>query len=67
MNERIHAIYKNGVFHPLKPLDLPEESIVEIKIIKILGNASEFIKDSKKFSAELDEDELKRLEKILNE
>lgn len=30
MIENIQAIYKNGVLHPLKPLDLPEDKIVEI-------------------------------------
>jgi predicted DNA-binding antitoxin AbrB/MazE fold protein len=28
MIENIQAIYKNGVLHPLKPLDLPEDEIV---------------------------------------
>lgn len=30
--ENIQAIYKNGVLHPLKPLDLPEDKIVEIDV-----------------------------------
>ena len=32
MNEHIQAIYENGVLRPLAPLDLPEQSIVEIKL-----------------------------------
>lgn len=32
MSESIQAIYKNGVLHPLKPLDLPEDKIVEIDV-----------------------------------
>ena len=32
MIENIQAIYKNGVLHPLKPLDLPEDKIVEIEV-----------------------------------
>ncbi len=32
MIENIQAIYKNGVLHPLKPLDLPEDKIVEIDV-----------------------------------
>lgn len=32
MIENIRAIYKNGVLHPLKPLDLPEDKIVEIEV-----------------------------------
>lgn len=32
MIENIQAIYKNGALHPLKPLDLPEDKIVEIDV-----------------------------------
>ena len=32
MSEHIQAIYENGVLRPLAPLDLPEQSIVEIKL-----------------------------------
>jgi len=64
MKERIHAIYKNGVFRPLKQLNLEEGSIVQIKIINVLEDALEYIG---KDSTELDADELKQLEKILNQ
>lgn len=32
MSEHIQAIYENGVLRPLQPLDLPENSIVEIDV-----------------------------------
>ncbi len=41
MIENIQAIYKNGVFHPLKPLDLPEDKIVEIDVRDLKENEAE--------------------------
>jgi len=38
MIENIQAIYKNGVLHPLKPLDLPEDKIVEIDVRDVSEN-----------------------------
>jgi predicted DNA-binding antitoxin AbrB/MazE fold protein len=32
MSEHIQAIYENGILRPLKPLDLPENSVVEIDV-----------------------------------
>jgi predicted DNA-binding antitoxin AbrB/MazE fold protein len=32
MSEHIRAIYENGVLRPLQPLDLPENSVVEIDV-----------------------------------
>lgn len=32
MSELIQAIYKNGVLHPLKPLDLPEDKVIELEV-----------------------------------
>ena len=32
MNRTIEAIYRNGVLHPLQPLDLPEELRVILDI-----------------------------------
>jgi len=32
MSEHIQAIYENGVLRPLQPLDLPENSVVEIDV-----------------------------------
>lgn len=32
MNEHIQAIYENGILRPLEPLDLPENSVVEIDV-----------------------------------
>ncbi len=67
MSQRIEAIYQKGVFVPLKPLDLPEGSIVEIRIIKILGDADEFVKNIEKDLLELDANELEHLVEELNE
>jgi predicted DNA-binding antitoxin AbrB/MazE fold protein len=32
MSQSIQAIYQNGLLRPLAPLDLPEDSIVEIDV-----------------------------------
>ncbi len=32
MSESIQAIYENGILRPLKPLDLPENKVVEIEM-----------------------------------
>ncbi|HSK70171.1 MAG TPA: antitoxin family protein [Pyrinomonadaceae bacterium] len=50
MIENIQAIYKNGVLHPLKPLDLPEDKIVEIDVRDI----SERDSDKEKWLEEFD-------------
>jgi predicted DNA-binding antitoxin AbrB/MazE fold protein len=65
MGKRIEAIYQNGVLRPLEPLDLPEGSIVKIRILEILGDADEFIKNIEKDLSEIDADELKNLEEGL--
>lgn len=51
MIENVQAIYKNGVLHPLKPLDLPEDKIVEIDVRDI----SETEADKEKWLKEFDE------------
>ena len=51
MTENIQAIYKNGVLHPLKPLDLPEDKIVEIEGRDISENDA----DKEKWLNEFDE------------
>ena len=51
MIENIQAIYKNGVLRPLKPLDLPEDKIVEIDVRDI----SETDADKEKWLKEFDE------------
>ncbi len=38
MSEYIQAVYKNGVLHPLTPLDLPENSVVEIYVRDVVAN-----------------------------
>lgn len=37
MSEHIQAIYENGILRPLAPLDLPENSIVEIDVRDVNG------------------------------
>ncbi len=32
MNDHIQAVYENGILRPLTPLDLPENSVVEIDV-----------------------------------
>lgn len=49
MIENIQAVYKNGVLHPLKPLDLPEDKIVEIEVRDVSENDSEQEKWVKEF------------------
>lgn len=62
MNQSIQAIYENGILRPLQPLKLPEGSIVEIEIIRILGNSADFIKSIEDDLAEFNANEIKHLE-----
>lgn len=32
MSQTIHAIYENGVFRPIEPIDLPERCEVEFEV-----------------------------------
>jgi len=36
MVKTIHAIYENGAFHPVEPVDLPERCEVEVEVRSIL-------------------------------
>ncbi|MCY7348038.1 MAG: antitoxin family protein [Pyrinomonadaceae bacterium] len=38
MSEHIRAIYENGILRPLQPLDLPENSVVEINVRDVSEN-----------------------------
>ena len=51
MIENIQAIYKNGMLHPLQPLDLPEDKIVSIDV----RENSENDIDKEKWLEEFDE------------
>lgn len=51
MIENIQAIYKNGVLHPLKPLDLPEDKIVEIEVRDVSETGEENLKNADKIKA----------------
>ncbi len=51
MIETIQVIYKNGVFRPLQPLDLPEDEIFNIDLRDDSGNDN----DKEKWLAEFDE------------
>lgn len=37
-DDKINVKYENGVFRPKKKLDIPDKSLVTIKLIKIRGN-----------------------------
>jgi predicted DNA-binding antitoxin AbrB/MazE fold protein len=45
MNENIRAIYENGVLRPLRPLNFPEHSEVEIDVREIAENSAETHRD----------------------
>jgi predicted DNA-binding antitoxin AbrB/MazE fold protein len=51
MSEHIQAIYENGVLRPLQPLDLPENSVVEIDVRDVSENDT----DKEKWLKEFDE------------
>jgi predicted DNA-binding antitoxin AbrB/MazE fold protein len=38
MSDHIQAIYENGILRPLQPLDLPENSVVEIDVRDVKEN-----------------------------
>ena len=41
MIQNIQVIYKNGVFRPLQPLNLPEDKILEIDVRDEISNEEE--------------------------
>jgi predicted DNA-binding antitoxin AbrB/MazE fold protein len=51
MNQSIQAIYQNGLLRPLAPLDLPEDSIVEIDVRDVRKNGD----DKEKWLKDFDE------------
>ncbi len=51
MIENIQAIYKKGVLHPLKPLDLPEDKIVEIDVRDVSETNEDISKNDDKIKA----------------
>ncbi len=67
MNQRLKAIHKNGVLHPLEPVNFADGSILEIKIIEIIENSADYIKDIKKDLSELEINELDHLEKEIDD
>ena len=57
MIENIQAIYENGVLRPLVPLDLPEQSIVEIDVRDIAENSAnkeEWLREFEEWMGSLD-------------
>lgn len=50
MTETIQAIFENGILRPLKPLDWPENKIVEIDVRDVPENTGE--KDVNRFKIE---------------
>ena len=67
MSQTIRAVYENGIFRPLQPLDLPEGSIVWIKITEILGDSTDFVKDIEKDLSELKRSEREHPEKEMDD
>ncbi len=51
MSEHIQAIYKNGILRPLTPLDLPENSIVEIDVRDVSENEEKELTNAEKIKA----------------
>ena len=66
MSQTIRAFYENGIFRLLQPLDLPEGSIVWIKITEILGDSADFVKDIEKDLSELKRSEREQPEKEMD-
>jgi predicted DNA-binding antitoxin AbrB/MazE fold protein len=52
MSHSIQAIFQNGMLRPLAPLDLPENSIVEIDVKDV---ESQKVKDREQWLAEFNE------------
>lgn len=51
MSEHIQAIYENGILRPLVPLDLPENSIVEIDVRGVVENEEKEFTNAEKIKA----------------
>lgn len=51
MSQQIQAIYENGLLRPLAPLDLPENSIVEIDVRDLKENDDVKANNDKKLKA----------------
>jgi predicted DNA-binding antitoxin AbrB/MazE fold protein len=51
MTQHIQAIYENGLLKPLTPLDLEENSVVEIDVRDILENGNANSKNAEKIKA----------------
>jgi len=51
MSEHIQAIYENGILRPLAPLDLPENSVVEIDVRDITDNKEKESTSAEKIKA----------------
>lgn len=49
MSEHIEVIYKDGVLRPLKPLNFPEDSVLEINVRDISENGNDNTEKIKAF------------------
>ena len=59
MSKQIEVIYKNGVLQPLKPLNFPEDTILEIDVRDVSENESDkekWLEDFDEWMESLDED-----------
>ena len=60
MTQNIQAVYENGVLRPLQPLDLPENSVVEIDVRDVSETTDE--KSDNKFKIEVFEEWMTNLD-----
>jgi len=51
MSEHIQAIYENGILRLLTPLDLPENSVVEINVRDITSSKEKELSNAEKIKA----------------
>ena len=51
MSKHIQAIYENGILRPLQPLDLPENSVVEIDVRDVTNNKERELTNTEKIKA----------------
>lgn len=49
MSQTIIAIYANGVLQPITPLDLPEQSQVEIEVKQVVTQEAEHLDERSRF------------------
>ncbi len=41
MTQTIHAVYENGVFRPVEPVNLPDQCEVEVEVRQVISQPKE--------------------------